>query len=185
MWRLFKLTSMFSIILCIALTAIWIRSQGHYDLIYGEGKEGGFFRADSEHGNLCVAVLDPLPPVGGVESSLHIIADHESSQEYSDPPGLLGVSSGHGKVIVNDIEGGSLFLFPALVITARYRTLTILAALLPTLQLSLWLRQRRRGDKWRKSGRCRNCGYDLRATPNRCPECGAAAGKAEGHTGKE
>jgi len=47
-------------------------------------------------------------------------------------------------------------------------------ALLMALGPLAWLfsagRQRRR----RRAGRCQRCGYDLRATPDRCPECGAA-----------
>lgn len=33
----------------------------------------------------------------------------------------------------------------------------------------------RRAEKRAESGLCRHCGYDLRGSPERCPECGAAA----------
>jgi len=53
--------------------------------------------------------------------------------------------------------------------------LTTLSAILPTL----WLRRRRIDRKRRRIGACRRCGYDLRATPNQCPERGTIhAGEA-------
>ena len=44
--------------------------------------------------------------------------------------------------------------------------------ILPSQAMGRWLNDRRR----QAAGRCRQCGYDLRATRERCPECGTACG---------
>jgi hypothetical protein len=50
-----------------------------------------------------------------------------------------------------------------------YWVVLALGAMLPGVWFGQWLKRARRSP-----GTCRACGYDLRATRDRCPECGAA-----------
>ena len=72
---------------------------------------------------------------------------------------------------------GSLGRYMELRIAAEWPVLLSLA----TLALCLWRLAKER-QRWMagRSHLCQGCGYDLRATPDRCPECGLVpAGKSE------
>lgn len=57
---------------------------------------------------------------------------------------------------------------------APHAAIVAATAVAPAVWLPLLLR-RRRGARRIANGQCPACGYDMRATPNRCPECGMIA----------
>ena len=56
--------------------------------------------------------------------------------------------------------------------------LVLATALLPARWAVRFGREVLRRRRENARGRCRHCGYDLRATPTQCPECGAAVSVA-------
>ena len=60
-----------------------------------------------------------------------------------------------------------------------YWLLTSVTALPAVTLIGFSIRAYRR-DRRVRTGRCRACGYDLRATPDRCPECGTIAASIAG-----
>lgn len=91
-------------------------------------------------------------PIGG---------DYRSERDYSDP------SHSRGKVIARQISPPRAIV-GSLQVSIPYWFLLVCAGLPLVVQL-------RRVRKWRRArrpGLCARCGYDLRATPTRCPECG-------------
>ena len=107
--------------------------------------------------------------------------------QKSRPPERAGIETGSvelGDSIANAYDGGPRprffgFRFANPSMEERYCAasapswfLLMATATLPTVWVVKTVRRRRRLGE----GRCRTCGYDLRATPERCPECGTVPG---------
>ena len=70
---------------------------------------------------------------------------------------------------------------PVSVHSVSLPTVVLLTAALPAAQ-AIWAaagRRHRRAHARRVAGLCAQCGYDVRATPTTCPECGCAVGGGE------
>jgi hypothetical protein len=90
-----------------------------------------------------------------------------------DQPLLAGwMHGGFGYVSAADKEYG--FNYHAWL--APMWCLSIIFALLPAARFRGAIIKATRGRRRQSRGLCVICGYDLRATPDRCPECGSAPG---------
>ena len=111
--------------------------------------------------------------VGDVRLSLisHLIALHNTRERIAGPTPM-------GPTAIRRLEWGK---FPGDIYYYRFATHAEWSITLPILLpfvLSMilpwiWLHRYRATNQARAHGRCVRCGYDLRATPQRCPECGS------------
>ncbi len=170
--RLFNFAAAVSVVLCVASVIFWVRSytwkEGFSFHIKGVdcttfSRFGGAAllltsgSADSAHFQL----------LRGVQS--RIGGNAVDYPEYSAAGfGFLEIG------VRNDPTAPRtrVFIIP-------FWFLTCVAAILPAL--SGWSLVRRHRSIVMQ-GLCKNCGYDLRATPDRCPECGAIPPAAKGAT---
>ena len=180
--------SVLSALLCLVPAGLWVRSYSTRDSYFGDIGDRDFtFESNS----------GVLRLVGhrGVPKDTHwhqgfahdkpypVITDYPSPGEpgirsQAQVPGLSWLIRDGGRTTApvgippSLIPQGSLrnpfTFYPSIKANVSYWLLITLAGILPALRLFAWWRHGHR----RENGCCPTCGYDLRASTERCPECG-------------
>jgi hypothetical protein len=171
------LGSVASLAACVALAALWVKSYRTFDTFL---RESGTDRIEvcSRRGELVAVHFPgwPAPPQTALvwEEAYPI----PRAAPRWGPMGVGWDASTHFRWAGVEYASGT-FRWPLNRWASRtpFRRFgishaypTALLAIPPLLTLRRLLRSRRR----RPAGTCRSCGYDLRATPDHCPECGTA-----------
>ncbi len=144
-WRLLTFCAFLSTALLLVIVIMWI---GSYSVaLMPVGRIPGthtWIRLTHQHGTLTTAWLPDRPPA------------RPAFTDFPDAPAdILGFSFRRATI------GG--------IASAPYWLFALAFAIAP----ALWYWTARRKFRRAAAGLCPRCGYDLRATPTRCPECGA------------
>jgi hypothetical protein len=160
-----------SLVLLLASLAAWIRSYFVCDQLVWTSKTPVTLAMSYEKGRIDFVR-------GTFEPSVFV--------ETKGPRAVEKPKAGWEVIHVNPYESHAWQVAPPEhemhLLGAKYRSGNILFAYIQNISLPLWMlvvvfgvwptvwlvQQRRR----RRSGYCQGCGYDIRATPQRCPECG-------------
>ena len=183
--RLFTTLSALSLLLCVAMAALFLRSVWFADWIRfdsirrageGDGRRAINSLVASDAGGLLFRWETYVRPSGawaprGSDNGRWASVGSERRPAGPSLAGSLTFRCGWNQYQYQYQPGG---MRPVLTVGVAFPTwlLALLFAVLPAASLRRRLRPKRR------PGLCPSCGYDLRATPDRCPECGAVPAKA-------
>jgi hypothetical protein len=183
--RLPNLLTALSLLLCAAVCVLWVRSRSRYDIVLFGGGGGTLLKFLSDDRGVGVVALRRWPYAEPVRWLRGPVDDRLSGRAYTGGSlrewrfAPLGVSAA-GWLTNYDDEAGRPMLANDVQVYSVHLPHVMLALGLaaPSAALGL-LRAARRGRRRRRASRsvCPSCGYDLRATPDRCPECGTARSK--------
>jgi len=141
------------VVLCVVVCVLWVRSYWSTDTwtwfsLDLDARRATEFRARSEHGLVRFSILTLMVAPG-------FYSNPADMKRLKDTEGLSHSSQ-------RGVYGGRrLGQFPHWVLLPPL-------AILPVL----WARRRRTDRHRTKGGLCLCCGYDVRASTERCPECG-------------
>ncbi|MDB5297491.1 MAG: hypothetical protein JWO31_3474 [Phycisphaerales bacterium] len=164
--------SLVSFVLCLGACALWVRSYRAHDMVKLLPASAAWqVRASSFVGLASIEIVqadsaDPERPGWDVLADFNDdpgLATHVASYFRRNGWGLGFDVAVPGPVLSSAGLPGSYWL------QAPLWFLAAMAALAP----AGWFAGRWRVSRRKRIGRCHVCGYDLRATPGRCPECGA------------
>jgi hypothetical protein len=189
--RLFTLVSALSLVLCVATCALWVRSYWRDDLVARPARFQFLDGTVSSRGVIWIVWSDAPRHREPIEWTVRTrVPDDELAclWQVEDQCGPTG-SGGFGyrskavpsgiKIESKYLRGGDYLINVAplverRVLTVPHWSVVLAGAVLPVTRLAAVAGRRRR----RRLGLCPACGYDLRATPDRCPECGAVPDRA-------
>jgi rRNA maturation protein Nop10 len=164
--RLFKVVAALSLLLCVAASMLWVRSYRIADSIEWMSHYRQRFVACSRG-----RILAQINRGPSGTNEFEPITHHADVIKANDTQGL-GRPWRYGGFWIEELSfapsGSSSASLPYTDVIVPLYAVVIVSLIVPGVALRRMIRQRRYGP-----GVCANCGYDLRATPDRCPECGA------------
>lgn len=167
--RLLNLLTVLSLLLCVAVSTAWVASYvSARTFEWGDGRQSVGYMLILSQGSVTFRMDSNVRPIILRESN-GFSETFEQVVRYFDE--CLGV-----QVTCWDAERSTepgVSYGQCLQVWSMFRLPFLLTMLLPAWWIVRW----RLARGWRRRTRRRNnlcarCGYDLRASPHRCPECG-------------